>query len=172
MDNDNVNQPSKFIGNKVSGIVSILPISRFPQPSSSLQTLSVHSRFKLTISKKKKKLFENKCDHATFFDGHLYAIQGIHMIPINPSSALTRTKRFVQEEWDAYFRAGGAEPVANVNNGWKGIIYANRALIDPNDSWNFFSQPGFNDSVWLDDGASRTWYLAYAAGMLKTVSDR
>lgn len=129
MDNDNVNQPARFIGNKVAGIT-----------------------------------FENKCDHATWFDGHLYAIQGIHMIPINPSSALTRSKRFVQEEWDAYFRPGGAEPVANITNGWKGIIYANRALIDPNDSWNFFSQSAF-DPAWLDDGASRTWYLAYAAAL-------
>jgi len=128
MDNDNRNQPVRFIANKVAGIS-----------------------------------FENKCDHATWFDANLYAIQGIHMLPLNPSSALTRSRRFVQEEWDAYWRAGGAEPVDNINNGWKGIIYANKALIDPSASWNFFTQSGFSDQ-WLDDGASRAWYLAYAAG--------
>jgi endo-1,3(4)-beta-glucanase len=108
-------------------------------------------------------LFENKCDHATWFDSNFYAIQGIHMIPLIPSSALIRTKKFVQEEWDAYFGDSGAQPAKTVDNGWKSILYENLALIDPKASWSFFVQPGFN-SAWLDDGASRTWSLAYAAG--------
>jgi len=86
------------------------------------------------------------------------------MIPVIPSSALIRTKKFVKEEWDAYFGDQGARPVRNINDGWKSIFYENLALIDPKASWNFFAQPGFN-SAWLDDGASRTWSLAYAAGM-------
>lgn len=109
-------------------------------------------------------LFENKCDHATFFDGNFYAIQGIHMIPIIPCSPLIRTKKFVREEWDAYFADGGAQPVRNINNGWKSILFQNLALIDPRASWNFFAQPSFAPG-WLDDGASRTWSLAYAAGL-------
>jgi len=87
------------------------------------------------------------------------------MIPINPSSALTRTKDFVTEEWNTYFRDGAVDPAANVQGGWKGILYANLAIIDPAASWRFFSQSDF-DSSWLDGGASRTWYLAYAAGEL------
>lgn len=85
------------------------------------------------------------------------------MLPLLPCSPFIRTKKFVQEEWDAYFGDGGAQPAKNVNNGWKSILYQNLALIDPNDSWSFFTQPGFN-SAWLDDGASRTWALAFAAG--------
>lgn len=41
----------------------------------------------------------------------------IHMIPLNPSSALTRTKNFVQEEWNAYFADGAAVPARNVEGG-------------------------------------------------------
>ena len=86
------------------------------------------------------------------------------MIPIIPCSPLIRTKKFVREEWDAYFTDGAAQPVENINNGWKSILFQNLALIDPRASWNFFAQPVFASS-WLDDGTSQTWSLAYAAGM-------
>ena len=86
------------------------------------------------------------------------------MIPINPFSALTRTAQFVTEEWNAYFANNATDPASGVVGGWKGILYANLAIIDPVSSWNFFSQENFDPS-WLDGGASLTWYLAYAAGM-------
>lgn len=89
------------------------------------------------------------------------------MIPVNPGSALIRTPGFVQEEWDTFFRTGGPLAAQNITDGWKGIIYANLALVDSKASWNFFSDPDFNAS-WLDDGASRSWYLAYAAGRFTT----
>jgi len=82
------------------------------------------------------------------------------MIPLMPSSTLTRTRQFVTEEWDSVFSNGRADAVAG---GWKGILYANLAIIDPSAAWNFFSQPNF-DSGWIDGGASLTWYLALAAG--------
>ena len=86
------------------------------------------------------------------------------MIPLNPSSTLTRTKQFVSEEWNTYFADNAVDAAKNVGGGWKGILYANLAIIDPQTSFNFFNQDNF-DSSWLDGGASRTWYLAYAAGM-------
>ncbi|KAI8939229.1 hypothetical protein NX059_005055 [Plenodomus lindquistii] len=106
-------------------------------------------------------LFENKIDHTTYFGGNNEYIQGIHMIPLNPSSAYTRSRQFVQEEWDTYFSNGRAD---QVEGGWKAILYANLALIDPQRSYNFFADPNFNTQ--LDGGASRTWYLAYSAAML------
>ncbi|KAF1848220.1 glycoside hydrolase family 81 protein, partial [Cucurbitaria berberidis CBS 394.84] len=106
-------------------------------------------------------LFENKIDHTTYFGANTEYIQGIHMIPLNPSSAYTRSQRFVQEEWDRYFSNGRAD---QAQGGWKSIIYANLALIDPQTSYDFFADPNFNAD--LDGGASRTWYLAYAASML------
>ncbi|KAJ8106312.1 hypothetical protein OPT61_g9618 [Boeremia exigua] len=124
---DNKNQPSKFLFNKVTGI-----------------------------------LFENKCDHVTYFGNNIEYIQGIHMIPLSPSSAYTRPKDFVKEEWDAYFSNGRVDQVAG---GWRGILYANLALIDPQTSYNYFADPNF-DYGSLDGGASRTWYLAYSASML------
>lgn len=85
------------------------------------------------------------------------------MIPLSPSSAYTRNLRFVREEWEAYFDAHGCTPVNTVEGGWRGILYSNLALINPKAAWEFFAQPNF-DQNWLDGGASRTWYLAYAAG--------
>ncbi|ORY13237.1 endo-1,3(4)-beta-glucanase 1 precursor [Clohesyomyces aquaticus] len=106
-------------------------------------------------------LFENKVDHATYFGGNAEFVQGIHMIPMNPSSAYTRPQGFVKEEWDAYFSDGRVD---KVQGGWKGILYANLALVDPQTAYNFFSRSDFDASV-LDGGASRTWYLAFCAAM-------
>ncbi|KAL4907263.1 hypothetical protein BDW74DRAFT_176044 [Aspergillus multicolor] len=129
MENENVNHPSNFIGNKVTGI-----------------------------------LFENKVDHTTYFGNNLEYIQGIHMLPLLPMSPFIRSQKFVREEWNAMFASNAAAPAEQVVGGWKGVLYANLALIDPAASWRFFSQANF-DYSWIDDGASRTWYLAFAAGL-------
>lgn len=107
-------------------------------------------------------LFENKCDHTTYFGSNIEYIQGIHMIPLLPSTKLTRPANFVKQEWATYFDKGRAD---NVENGWKGILYGNLATIDPQTAWNFFTRKDFNPS-WLDGGASLTWYLAYCAAFM------
>lgn len=86
------------------------------------------------------------------------------MIPLLPFSAFTRRSDFVTEEWNVYFNDGAVDPASSVVGGWKGILYANLALINAKASWNFFSQSRFDPS-WLDGGASQTWYLAMAAGL-------
>lgn len=106
-------------------------------------------------------IFENKVDHTTYFGTNIEYIEGIHMLPVNPSSTLTRAARFVSQEWSTYFSNGRVDSVAG---GWRGVLYANLALIDPVTSYNFFAQSGFDNS-WLDGGASRTWNLALAAGL-------
>jgi endo-1,3(4)-beta-glucanase len=107
-------------------------------------------------------LFENKIDHTTYFGTSIEFIQGIHMLPLLPSSTLARTQTFVAEEWDTYFSNGRVDAA---EGRWKGVLYANLAIINPTAAWQFFSQPNF-DVSWIDGGASRTWYLALAAGML------
>jgi endo-1,3(4)-beta-glucanase len=87
----------------------------------------------------------------------------IHILPIIPATAYTRRREFVQEEWNAIFAPNASTPAQNVVGGWKGLLYANLALIDPAASWAFFSQSNF-DYSWIDGGASRVWYLAYTAG--------
>lgn len=129
MDSDNKNQPSRFIGNKVTGI-----------------------------------LFENKADHVTYFGANPEYVQGIQMVPALPFSTLTRTRKFVQEEWGAYFGDRAFNPAQNVQGGWKGILFGNLAIINPRAAYNFFTQENF-DWGWLDGGASLTWYLAYTAGL-------
>ena len=86
------------------------------------------------------------------------------MIPLIPASSLTRTRTFVQQEWDVYFADNATDPAKAVLGGWKGILYANLAIIDPVTSYDFFSQSEF-DVSFLDGGASLTWYLAWAAGL-------
>jgi endo-1,3(4)-beta-glucanase len=86
------------------------------------------------------------------------------MIPLMPFSTLCRSQNFVTEEWDTYFGDGKVAQAQDVQGGWRGILYANLAIINPTAAFNFFSQKNFDPS-WLDGGASRTWYLALAAGM-------
>ncbi|RAK81074.1 glucan endo-1,3-beta-D-glucosidase [Aspergillus fijiensis CBS 313.89] len=111
-------------------------------------------------------LFENKVDHTTYFGANLEYVQGIHMLPLMPFSGFTRRQNFVREEWNALFASTASTPASNVVGGWKGVLYANLALIDPTTSWDFFAQSNF-DYSWIDGGASRTWYLAYAAGKFR-----
>ncbi len=88
----------------------------------------------------------------------------IHMIPLMPFSTLCRSQNFVAEEWNTYFGDGQVAQARSVQGGWKGVLYANLAIINPTAAFNFFNQQNF-DASWLDGGASRTWYLAFAAGM-------
>ncbi|RYP67710.1 hypothetical protein DL771_007117 [Monosporascus sp. 5C6A] len=111
-------------------------------------------------------LFENKCDHTTYFGANIEYIQGIHMLPLLPSTKFTRPSEFVRQEWATYFDNGRAQ---KVEGGWKGILYANLATIDPRAAWDFFTDKSF-DPAWLDGGASLTWYLAFCAVSQKSRS--
>jgi len=108
-------------------------------------------------------LFENKIDHTTYFGTNIEYIQGIHMLPLLPSTKYTRPSEFVSEEWTALFNQGRADLI---EGGWRGILYGNLATIDATSAWQFFTKPDFNPS-WLDGGASLTWYQAYAAAFLQ-----
>ncbi len=107
-------------------------------------------------------LFENKIDHTTYFGGNIEYVQGIHMLPLLPHTPFVRKPDFVAEEWKTYFGDGRGDAVVG---GWKGILFGNYATIDPRGAYAFFSTKDFDPS-WLDGGASLTWYLCYAAGML------
>ena len=109
--------------------------------------------------------FENKMDYTTYFGKNPEYIHGIHMIPMMPFSPMIRPKKFVQEEWDAFFKPGAIADAANVKGGWQGLLYANQALIDPRASFGYFNKSGFDQGS-LDGGATRTWYLALSAGKI------
>ncbi|KAI2636634.1 glycoside hydrolase family 81 protein [Xylaria nigripes] len=108
-------------------------------------------------------LFENKCDHATYFGTNIEYVQGIHMLPLLPNTKFTRPAEFVKEEWETFFDKGRAD---KVEGGWKGILYGNLATIDPGAAWTFFTSKDFDPS-WLDGGVSLTWYQVFAAGMFE-----
>lgn len=104
--------------------------------------------------------FENKLDHITYFGTNVEYIQGIHMIPITPVSSYLRQPEFVEQEWNSIL----SSLVGTLNSGWVGILRLNQALFDPKSSYEFFAQSDFS-STWLDGGASRTWCLAFSAGV-------
>ena len=142
MQNDNTVQPSQYIGNKVAGIS-----------------------------------FQNKMDHVTYFGTNIEYIEGyllfnhsredlltnhrIHMIPVAAHTGFIRPAAFITQEWSTYFDNGRVD---SIDSGWKGVIYADYAFVNPKTAWNFFSQANFPND-WLDGGASQTWYLALAAMM-------
>lgn len=108
-------------------------------------------------------LFENKIDYATFFGRGTIGdefIHGIHMLPITPISSYIRGQKYVKEEWDAKL----ANIVDQIPDGWRGILKLNYGLYDPRGSWNWFSRRDWQDQL-IDGGMSRTWSLAYLAGI-------
>ncbi|GBL48334.1 hypothetical_protein [Candidozyma auris] len=105
-------------------------------------------------------LFENKAHHTTYFGTNEEYIQGIHMIPVNPVSSFIRKPEFVKQEWEQKLQG----LVGNLNDGWRGILMLNAALFDPDMAWKFFSDGNFSKDH-LDGGQSKTWSLAYCAGV-------
>ncbi|KAJ6273192.1 Utp14-domain-containing protein [Bipolaris maydis] len=91
-------------------------------------------------------LFENKVDHASTYARHSTMcicsyfglapelVHGIHMAPITPATLLIRPRAFVKEEWDKFFSNGKA----NVDGGWRSVLYANLAIVDAKASYGFF----------------------------------
>ncbi|KAF1911400.1 endo-1,3(4)-beta-glucanase 1 precursor [Ampelomyces quisqualis] len=108
-------------------------------------------------------LFENKVHYTTYFGSSAPLVHGIHMLPVYPPSALLRARTWVKEEWAAFFSGGRAD----VEDGWRGVLHANLALGDARASYAFFRDgvDGHWDERWIDGGASRAWYLVWAAGL-------
>lgn len=104
--------------------------------------------------------YENKLDHTTFFGTNTEYIQGIQMLPLIPASGLMRRSEFVKQEWESKI----SSLIDSVSSGWTGVLRGNQALFDPDSSYKFFSQDNFK-AEWLDGGASRSWYLTYAAAL-------
>lgn len=104
--------------------------------------------------------FENKLNYTTYFGNQPEYIHGIHMIPITPVSSFIRLPEFVKQEWNKKL----SSVVNNVLGGFRSILELNVALYDPDSSYKFFNDQQFNKE-WLDNGLSRTWALAYGAGV-------
>lgn len=91
------------------------------------------------------------------------------MLPFNPSTSFIRSAKLVREEWSLYFSPSSPYPAQNVAGGWRGILYANLATIDPKASWDFFARNDF-DPAWIDSGTTRTWALICAGGEFQTLN--
>lgn len=82
------------------------------------------------------------------------------MLPLTPISKYMRDPKFVTEEWQAFFR----DNLEEIENGWRGILIANWALVDPTGAWKTFTSDDW-DPKYIDDGASLSWYLWQAASL-------
>lgn len=105
-------------------------------------------------------LFENKVHRITYFGDKQHLIHGIHMIPFTPITKYLKDPEWVRAEWEAFFST--PEKYGVVEFGWNGLLYSNLALIDPVKSFNYFKVKDF-DKLFLDEVASLTYSLAYAA---------
>jgi endo-1,3(4)-beta-glucanase len=103
---------------------------------------------------------------AAYFDSQRALMHGMHMVPIAPCSGYLRGRAFVKEEWDTVFSDGRAVG-EDVQGGWRGVVHGNLAMVDARTSWAFFRDgvDMFWDDGWIDGGATRAWYLVWAAGM-------
>lgn len=104
--------------------------------------------------------YDNKIDHTTYFGTNEEYIHGIHMLPITPASALIRGLTFVEEEWLSLI----SSIIDDVESGWTSVLRLNQALFDAESSYSFFSGLSWDDS-YLDNGQSRTWAMAFSAGI-------
>jgi endo-1,3(4)-beta-glucanase len=154
MSSNNTNHPARFVGNAVAGIlfenkVDYTSTSHIPYFTCTLLLAPRTQVFLMRIA---------------YFGSSPPLIHGIHMLPISPATAYLRPRSFVKEEWEKFFDNGRA---VTVEGGWRGILHANLALIDARASYMFFRDGvnGFWDERWIDGGASRTWYLVWAAGL-------
>lgn len=54
-----------------------------------------------------------------------------------------------------------------VDGGWKGVLFANLAIVDAKAAYTFFRE-GIGavwDERWIDAGATRSWYLVWCASL-------
>ncbi|KAK2017654.1 family 81 glycosyl hydrolase [Colletotrichum eremochloae] len=109
-------------------------------------------------------LWDRKANHTTYFGNQIAFIQGIHMLPIVPSSAYVRGASFVREEWDQYF--AGNKSGSLTSGAFAGHVYANLAIADESgaaESYRFMTSLT-PDSNYLS-GVSLAWNIAYAAAL-------
>ncbi|KAK2000546.1 family 81 glycosyl hydrolase [Colletotrichum falcatum] len=109
-------------------------------------------------------LWDRKANHTTYFGNDIAFIQGIHMLPIVPSSAYVRPASFVREEWDQYF--AGNKSGSLTSGAFAGHVYANLAIADvpgAAESYRFMTSLTPN-STYLS-GVSLAWNIAYTAAL-------
>ncbi|KAF9351618.1 hypothetical protein BGX26_010421 [Mortierella sp. AD094] len=134
MEDDNVNHPDIFVGNKVTGIL----FENKADHSTYFSPRLVYSQHPLHLSE---------------------CIQGIQMIPATPALPKVRRHKFVKQEWDTLLRPR----IDFVDDGWKSILMMNYATLNKDEAWKYFSSGDTSKPVPLDDGMTLTWAMFYVA---------
>jgi endo-1,3(4)-beta-glucanase len=100
-------------------------------------------------------LWGRKVDYATFFGARTEYIHGIQMIPFTPVSEALLGGDWVVEEYPVVAQALG-DP--GIGESWRGFIYMDHAVIDPETAWS-----EVQTLQRFDDGNSRTNTLYWVA---------
>ncbi|CAH0493129.1 unnamed protein product [Peronospora farinosa] len=101
--------------------------------------------------------FDNKCDYATWFSPNKECIHGIQMIPVSPILEVSRSPRFVREEWDEVLSKLPIVYDWKANqSGWTSLLFANYSVVDSAKALEVLA------TCLMDDGLSRAWALLYA----------
>ncbi|KAK2058727.1 family 81 glycosyl hydrolase [Colletotrichum caudatum] len=109
-------------------------------------------------------LWDRKANHTTYFGDRTAYVQGIHMLPIVPSSAYVREASFVRGEWDQYF--AGNKSGSLTSGAFAGHVYANLAIADEAgaaESYRFMTS--LTPSSPYLGGVSLAWDIAYTAAL-------
>lgn len=98
--------------------------------------------------------WSTKVDYATFFCAADECIHGIQMIPFTPISQQLLEKDWVKDEYPNV----ASKLTDKSDEGWRGFIYMDHAILDPNAAWSEVS--GLKS---FDNGNSRTNALYWVA---------
>lgn len=101
--------------------------------------------------------FDNKVDYATWFSPEKYCIHGIQMLPVSPANEMTRTKKFVAQEWDQILSKESIVQTQEAVNAWQSLLFSNYAMVNQQVALDRLS------TVPMDDGLTRAWALYMAA---------
>jgi endo-1,3(4)-beta-glucanase len=109
-------------------------------------------------------LWSTKAYFGTFFGDNEEYIHGIQMIPFTPISKLSFPNiAYNNSHWN--YITNKILSKANVESGWLGLLYKQRALTDPNDAW-----VKIKNITNFDNGDSKTASLAFISQYRNTTS--
>lgn len=167
----NTNQPPQFIPHKVSGILfeSKVDYATYFGDAPHL----VHGIHMLPLAPPSAYLRPRafvKEEWDAFFALPPAAFFGAQSSAFHPSTPQSSSSRPVLSPKQSSATVTKADPPVGgpyVDGGWRGVLFANLALIDAKTAYAFFRDGvgGMWDERWVDDGATRSWYLVWCASL-------
>jgi endo-1,3(4)-beta-glucanase len=166
----NTNQPPQFVPHKVSGILFENKVDYATYFGDAPHL--VHGIHMLPLAPPSAYLRPRafvKEEWDAFFALPPAASLGLPSSALHPSTPQSTSSRPRLSPAQSYTTGKAASPTEGpyVDGGWRGILFANLALVDAKAAYAFFKGGvgGVWDERWVDDGATRSWYLVWCASL-------